>query len=197
MSLAAGYTLPAKLPTVRLREALVHRIATLAKARKEPAFRAAGTNRFDDAAQGFKTLYCAAAFGTCFSETLLRGGGLLVSKADYDMKAAVLLLLDVQRLQVVDMFSTAALALLELDLSIVAGSGYADTQALGALTYHHASQPHGILYRSRFDPEQPALVLFDCAAAHVRRYPGSKPLPFAKVSELVDGVRNTLPFMVA
>ena len=93
MSLAAGYTLPAKLPTVRLREALVHRIATLAKARKEPAFRAAGTNRFDDAAQGFKTLYCAAAFGTCFSETLLRGGGLLVSKADYDMKAAVLLLL--------------------------------------------------------------------------------------------------------
>lgn len=196
MSLPAGYALPATLPTLRLGEALVHRIAALAHAAKEPAFRATGTYRFDDPAQVFKTLYCAREFGTCFCETLLRGGRLMVSQADYDKKAAVLLLLNVQRLNLVDMYSTAALMLLGLDLSIVAGSSYVDTQVLGALAYHHASQPHGIVYRSRFDPDQPAMVLFDRAAAYVRHYPGSKARPFAEVTELVDGLRNKLPLKV-
>ena len=196
MSLAAGYALPATLPTIRLTEAVVHRVAALAYAAKEPAFRATGKYRFDDPTKGFSTLYCAREFGTCFSETLLRGGGLMVSRAEYDNKAAVLLLLDVQHLVLVDMFTTAALMSLDLDLSIVAGSSYLDTQQLGTLTYHHGSKPHGIVYRSRYDPDQPAMVLFNRARAHVRRYPGSKAQRFATVAELAAGVRNKLPFKV-
>lgn len=180
---------------MRLGEGLVHRICSRKYGYKEPAFRASGKYRFDDPTQTFGTLYCARDFGTCFMETLLRGpGSLNVARSDYDARAVALLLLDAKQLNLVDMFSSAALAQMALDLSIVAGGSYVDTQRLATLVHQHRSQSHGIVYRSRFDPDQPAIVLFERAVRYVRLYPGCKALPLAKVAELSDGVRSKVPF---
>jgi hypothetical protein len=67
---------------------------------------------------------------------------------------------------------------------------------LAELVYSHRANPHGIMYRSRFDPDQLAIVLFDRANRYVRVYPGSKPQPLSKVAELSDGVRNKIPFVL-
>ena len=195
MSLPSGYTMPATLPPARITEALVHRICGTEYAAKEPRFRATGKYRFDDPAQVFRTLYCARDFGTCFLETLLRARGSVgVPRADYDSRSVALLLLDPERLRLVDMFSTAGLAALDLDLSIVAGNDYGDTQQLATLAYRHVTAPDGIAYRSRFDPDAMAFVLFDRAAGAVRTYPGAAPVPLKHVDELAAGLRMTVPF---
>jgi RES domain len=184
------------LPAVPISEALVHRICIGKRTPAEPAFGKSAKYRFDDPKQGFGTLYCARDFGTCFLETLLRGKGSLgVARSDYDARSVVLLLLDAKQLTLVDMFSSAGLAKLGLDLAIVAGGNYTDTQHLGALVHAHPSNPYGILYRSRFDPEQPAIVLFDRASRYARIFPGSKAQPLSKAAELSDGVRNRVPFV--
>jgi hypothetical protein len=197
VSLPSGYTLPATLPVASVGEALLHRIVLTKFARKEPGFRASGRYRFDDAARGFGTLYCARDFGTCFMETLLRGRATrAVPQAAYNARSTVLLLLAADRLRLVDLYSTTALAELELDLAILAAGDYSDTQRLAALIYSHASLAHGIVYRSRFDPEQSAIALFDRAAPFVRRFPGSAPKPLTTVDELSAAVRNRVPFVL-
>jgi RES domain len=182
---------------VQIAEALVHRICNSKDAHAEPGFKASGKYRFDDPKQRFGTLYCARDFGTCFLETLLRGkASLAVARSDYDARSVALLLLDAKQLSLVDTFSTAALARLGLDLAIVAGGNYVATQHLAELVYAHRANPHGIMYRSRFDPDQPAIVLFDRANRHVRVYPGNRAQPLSKVAELSDGVRNKIPFVL-
>ena len=87
MSLPAGFSLPATLPTYTIGEALVHRICATRFASREPSFRATGQHRFDDPKLSYGTLYCARDFGTCFLETLLRGASrLVVRKADYRIR---------------------------------------------------------------------------------------------------------------
>lgn len=197
MSLAAGYALLASAPMAKLGEALVHRICVTRFAGREPEFRAAGRYRFDDPNRHFGTLYCARDFGTCFLETLLRArGSVVVPHADYALRATLLLLLDTNQLRLVDFFSTAALAVLGLDLADAVSGDYRDSQRLAALVHAHSDGFHGIVYRSRFDPEQAAMVLFDRAKPLVRRWPGSKPLALTKVTELSDAVRNRVPFKI-
>ena len=197
MSLPAGLSLPAALPTYRIGEALVHRICATAFASKEPSFRATGHHRFDDPKLSYGTLYCARDFGTCFLETLLRGASrLIVRKVDYQARSHAILLLDVRRLQLVDLFSTAGVASAGLDLSMLAGQNYAATRAISALVHWHPLRPHGIVYRSRFDPDQPAIALFDRAGRMVRRYPGSKAQRLTAVQELSDAVRDRVPYML-
>ena len=197
MSLPAGFSLPATLPTYGIGEALVHRICATAFASKEPSFRATGQHRFDDPTLSFGTLYCARDFGTCFLETLLRGAsGLIVRKTDYRTRSHAILLLDARRLKLVDLFSTAGVTSTGLDLSLLAGRDYAATQAIAALIYSHPQQPHGIAYRSRFDPDQPAIALFDRARQMVRRHPGSRAQRLTAVQELSDAVRNRVPFVL-
>jgi hypothetical protein len=180
---------------VSISEALTHRICSTAHATAEPSFRATGKYRFDDANLGFKTLYCAHDFGTCFMETLLRGKSQRhVLKADYDSRSVVLLVLDVKQLELVDMHSTEGLSVLDLDLSIIAGGDYTQTQRIAALAYSHPSAPHGIAYRSRFDPDRMAFVLFDRAARYVRTFPGTLPQPLGSVEELSDALRTRVPF---
>jgi hypothetical protein len=195
VTLPHGYALPASLPIYSLGEALVQRICTTAHAAKEPAFRATGAYRFDDPKTTYGVLYCAPTFGTCFLETLMRSGRLTVSRAAYDARSVVPLLLDVRRVHLVDLYTTAGVAALGLDLSILAAPGYADTQALSALAHAHAQRPHGFVYRSRFDPDEPAIALFERAKRLLRIFPGAAPAPLATVAELSDAVRNRVPFV--
>jgi hypothetical protein len=197
VNLPVGFSLPATLPTYTIGEALAHRICTTRFASTEPSFRATGQHRFDDPNSSYGTLYCARDFGTCFLETLLRGASrLVVRKADYRTRSLAILLLDARRLRLVDLFSTVGVASAGLDLSLLAGNNYRVTQAISALVYSHPQQPHGIVYRSRFDPDQPAVALFDRARRLVRLYPGSKAQRLTAVPELADGVRNRVPFVL-
>lgn len=197
MSLPADYALPATLPVYRVREALVQRICWTAQAAREPAFRSTGKYRFDDPKQSYGTLYCARDFGTCFFETLLRGAAnLAVSRNDYEARSVVLLLLDAERPTLVDLYSTEAVARLGLDLSILSADDYTETQAVSSLVHEHPQQPDGIVYRSRFDPEQSAIALFSRARTRLRRYPASPARRLTAVPELAAGVRNLVPFRV-
>lgn len=171
------------------------RICATATAPKEPAFRQTARYRFDDPARGFATLYCAPVFATCFLETLVRDAAtLMVPQSAYDTNSLALFLLDAERLCLADMFSTRGLATLRIDLATLTAARYADTQRLARLIHDHPEQPHGILYRSRFDPDRPALVLFARARPHVRLFPGAVPTPLTRVPELAAGLRNQLPF---
>lgn len=175
----------------------MHRICLSNYAHNEPAFRKSGKYRFDDPQQKFGTLHCARDFGTCFLETLLPGTGTLaIPRSNYNVRSHVLLLLAARKLILIDFHSTRALATLGLNLSIVAGGSYLGTQQLSRLAYTHRSRPHGILYRSRFDPEQAAIVLFDRGARLVRIYPGSKGVALSSVQELSDTVRSKVPFVL-
>lgn len=197
MSLSAGFALPTTLPTAAIEEALVHRICSKVHAAAEPVFRRTATYRFDDPARGFSTLYCAPDFVTCFLETVVRGAAALgILRAGYDARAAALLLLDAARLRLVDLFSTGAVSKLGLDLATLASATYADSQRLAGMIHAHAARPHGILYRSRYDPDRPAMVLFGRSRRHVRLFPGTAPEPFARVPELAAGVRNQIPFIL-
>lgn len=129
-------------------------------------------------------------------EALLRGAaGLTVRRADYQARAVVLLLLDAKRLVLVDLFSTSTVASLGLTLGILAGTRYTDTQQLSGMIHQHPQEPHGIVYRSRFDPDRPAIALFGGAKPLVRRVPTSRPWPLRAVPQLSDGVRNRVPFV--
>jgi hypothetical protein len=195
VSLPRGFALPATLPAAPLEDALALRICASATAASEPAFRRTARYRFDDPAGGFSTLYCAPAFATCFLETLVRdAAALTVQRAAYDATSLALLLLDAEHLRLVDLFSTRGVTRLRIDLATLTSDRYADTQRLGRMIHDHPEQPHGILYRSRFDPDRPAIVLFARAGAHVRLFPGTSPGPLADAPELAAGLRNQAPF---
>lgn len=195
MSLPSGFALPAALPRAPLEDAIILRICATAAAPNEPAFRQTARYRFDDPAGGFATLYCAPAFATCFVETLVRDAStLLVPLSAYDASSLALLLLDAERLRLADVFSTRALATLRIDLAMLTAARYAATQRLARLIHDHPDRPHGILYRSRFDPDRPALALFERARPHVRLFPGAVPTPLTRVPELFAGLRNQVPF---
>ena len=197
MSLPPGFVLPGTLPPAPVEDALAHRICATAHAATEPAFRRSGRYRFDDPARGFATLYCAPGFTTCFLETLVRDADTLtVEQAAYDATSVALLLLDAEHLRLVDLFSTRGLARLRVDLATLSADRYTDTQRLAGMIHDHADEPHGILYRSRFDPDRPAMVLFARATPHVRLFPGASPAPLARVPELAAGARNQLPFIL-
>ncbi len=96
----------------------------------------------------------------------------------------------------VDLFATRGVAQLRIDLAMLASDRYAGTQRLAGLIHAHPDRPHGILYRSRYDPDRPAMVLFGRAKPYVRLFPGAAPEPLARVPELAAGVRNQVPFVL-
>lgn len=199
MTLPASYALPAVLPLAEPSEAIFVRIGSIAYAATEPGFRASGSYRFDDPGRAYQTLYCASEFVTCMTETLPRNSTRLrVPQTWLGERSLVAMLVDVMKLSLVDLFSSKALATLELDLAIVAGDDYRTTQALARLIHDHPSAPDGIVYRSRFSPDADALVLFERTKRKkaVRLYPGTTPIPLAKAQEATDAARRVVPYVV-
>jgi hypothetical protein len=89
-----------------------------------------------------------------------------------------------------------AAIILRLHSAELMGMDYAYTQALSKMIYEHPSKPDGIVYRSRFDSEYSAVVLFDRAHLHVRLFPNSTPVSLSAARELGDAVRSAVPFIL-
>ena len=186
--------LPKTLPIETLTEAGVFRIARNTFAAGEPSFRNAKTYRFDAPSGEFGTLYCAREFKTCFLEAVVRDQpSLNLSLADFKQRCALFLLIDTLKLKLVPVHGDAATNM-RLDSAHLLGADYGYTQALSKAIHDHTDKPHGIVYRSRFDSSQMALVLFDRAKPFVRLFPNSKPVNFEDATELTDAVRSTVPF---
>ena len=169
----------------------------MAYAIAEPSFRATKDSRFDDPLKQFSTLYCAADFDTCYSETLLREGSFNeakgqyeVSKALHDSKGLTVILANLLTLKLVDLFDSG-IREMGLNESMVL-AGYDVTQPLARDLYEHPDKPDGIVYHSRFGKrDRPAVVFFDRAKAHVRLFPGMSPAPLHQLSETFDALTQT------
>jgi hypothetical protein len=187
---------PATLPLHAFTEAAFFRICKTMYSSSEPGFRAAATYRFDSPDQSFGTLYCARNFKTCFFGTIVRDRpDLKIPAADYNNRSAVQLLLDILKLRLVAIHGDGAQTL-RLNLAEFAGVDYTYPQALAKAIHDHASEPHGMVYRSRFDDEALAMVLFERAKPHVRIFPSSTPVALLDAKELGDAIRNTVPFIL-
>ena len=169
----------------------------MAYANAEPIFRATKGSRFDDPLKQFSTLYCAADFDTCYSETLLREnsfngakGQYEVAKALHDSKGLTIILADLLTLKLVDLFDSG-IRDMGLDEGMVL-AGYNVTQPLARELYKHPDKPDGIVYHSRFGKrDRPAVVFFDRAKPHVRLFPGMSPTPLPQLSEAFDALTQT------
>jgi hypothetical protein len=185
--------LPETLPRARVTEALLLRICRSAYAEAEPGFRAAGVYRFDDPDCSFGTCYLARDFKTCFFETIVRNKSLNIAKSEYNSRSVVSLLLDVNKLRLVQLHGDGAQRL-RLDLADLVGADYGFTQALSKAIYNHRQQPDGLVYRSRYDDDALAIVLFERARPRVRLFPGAKPKALPEVPELGNGLRRAVSF---
>ncbi|HEX4448088.1 MAG TPA: RES family NAD+ phosphorylase [Polyangiaceae bacterium] len=190
--------LPRELPRETMAEAIFLRICRTVHAGGEPGFRAAGIYRFDSPDRSFGTCYLARDFQTCFFETVVRDtvlndGRLEIARSEYDSRSVVVLLLETSKVNLVPVHGAGAKKL-GVNLADVAGADYAFPQALSKAVHDHASQPHGIVYRSRFDDDALAVVLFDRAKGYVRLFPSSAPTPLAAVPEMGDALGSELEF---
>jgi hypothetical protein len=178
-----------------LSEALLVRICRTANSDAEPRFRASGTYRFDAPDQSFGTCYVARDFKTCFLETVVRNRSLKIPRSEYDSRSVALLVLNLSELHLVPIHGDEG-ATLRIDHADVAGNSYEYPRALSSLIHAHADEPHGIVYRSRFDDGSLAIALFERARRHVRLMPKSRPVPLRDVGELADAVREVVPFVL-
>lgn len=185
--------LPKDLPRETMPEAIVLRICRTAYAAREPAFRAAGIYRFDAPDRSFGTCYAARDFKTCFFETVVRDAGLRIPRSEYDSRSVLVVVLAMLNLHLVPIYGDAAKKL-GINLADVASDNYDYPQALSKSIYQHANQPHGIVYRSRFDDDALAIVLFDRASPRVRLFPSSAPTALPAVPELGNALRSVVDF---
>ena len=186
--------LPPGLPFHTFTEAAFFRICRTRYSDNEPEFRKTGIYRFDAPDHSFGSLYCARDFKTCFFETVVRDRpDLNIPIADYNDRSVVQLLLNTTKLNLVAIHGDGA-EKLRLNLAELAGAGYAYTQSLAKAIHDHANQPHGMVYRSRFDDGAFGVLLFGRAKPYVRIFPGSTPVELPDANELGDAIRNTVPF---
>ena len=190
--------MPTRLVFAKPCDAVYMRICAAAHPTLADGFRNTKGSRFDDSERIYKTLYCAPDFETCYAETLLRdktyrpGGSYEVRQTDHDSRMLQMLVVDVLKLRIVDLFGAGRRAM-GFD-NALALSPYSATQALSRALHEHADKPDGILYMSRFSAAlKPALVLFERAAAHVKFLPGCAPVAFARLPEAFDALTNVLP----
>jgi hypothetical protein len=174
-------------------DSILLRICSTAFAAAEPSFRATGAGRFDDPQKTFTTLYCAADFETCYSETLLRdgtfhaaNGRFEVSQATHDSRSLAVLAVDLLKLRLVDLHG-AGIRKMGLDAGVGLGQ-YAGTQSLARALYEHVDNPDGIVFASRLSPGRPAIVFFDRARPHIRLFPGLAPTPLPQLQEAFDAL---------
>jgi RES domain len=188
-------SLPSALPreTPPISEALFVRICRTAYASVEPGFRSAGVYRFDAPDRSFGTLYAARDFKTCFFETIVRDRPFPLPLVEYDSRSVAAILVDTSALHLVPVHGDAAKAL-HLNQAQLAAPDYAFTQALAKAIHDHADKPHGMVYRSRYDDDALAIVLFERGKAHVRLLPSSEPIALNMAKELTDALRQTVPF---
>jgi RES domain len=188
--------IPKKLPTKKINNGLMLRICGTQYSISEPGFRATGGYRFDSPDKKFSTLYCSSSFETCYYETVVRDRGLnritnriIIPKNVHHSKSLVFLFINWSKLRMVNLCDSGAKEL-GLDASILMGSDYSLTQSIAKSIYEHQSEPHGVIYRSRFDMQSEAIVLFDRASTAVRVHQNIQPTPLIELSELFVSIAS-------
>jgi hypothetical protein len=174
------------LPWATLSEALYFRISTMTRAPREPSFHTGGGSRFDDPEATFETLYAARKFSTCFLETVVRDKDRReIAQGELAQRALVLLAVDTSALKVVELHGSGARALgLNAAQLQAVDNDYALTRAIAKALHDHDARPHGLVYRSRFNDEELALVLFGRARPYVRILPGATPVSLLETIEV-------------
>jgi hypothetical protein len=138
--------------------ATIHRIHLTS--RRAKFFGRTATWRFDSPDRSFGTLYAALSEQACFVETILRGSDRLVAQSELDIRSLCRIGL-VRDVRVVPLHGEH---LAQLSASAVVSAGpYALSRRWAQAIHSHPEQPDGIVYRSNFDNDQFAVVLFDRA----------------------------------
>lgn len=119
------------------------------------------TYRFDSASGSFGVLYVAFRFAGALVETLLRNPRrTMVAQADIEARASSVLRCR-RALRIVQLHG-AGLQILGLDNSISTGP-YAPCGAWADALWAHPEAPDGLAFRSRHDPDQLCLAIFERA----------------------------------
>lgn len=121
------------------------------------------TYRFDSASGSFGVLYVAFHFAGALVETLLRNPRRkMVAQADIEARASSVVRCR-RALRIVQLHS-AGLQILGLDNSISTGP-YEPCGAWADALWAHPGAPDGLAFRSRHDPNQICLAIFERAGA--------------------------------
>lgn len=124
-----------------------------------PGAGAPPTYRFDSASGAFGVLYVALGFAGALVETLLRNPRRkMVAQADIEVRASSIVRCR-RELRVVKLHG-AGLQILGLDNSISTGP-YEPCGAWADALWAHSDEPDGLAFRSRHDPDQICLAIFE------------------------------------
>jgi RES domain len=139
--------------------AVVHRIHLTARGPK--FFGRTGSWRFDSPDGSYGTLYLGMSAEACFVETLLRGLNGFVAQSELHVRSfcrfAAIRDLRLVRLYGPDMVALGATS------GVSANPDYGLCQRWSQALHSHFEAPDGILYKSNYDNDELALVLFDRA----------------------------------
>jgi hypothetical protein len=107
-------------------------------------------------------LYAAKSEHACFVETLLRGLNGYVAKTELEKRAFCRFTV-VREIRLVPLYGRH-MAVLGATAAVTSNPDYRVSQRWSLAFHSHSGVPDGILYRSTYDNDELALVLFDRAA---------------------------------
>jgi hypothetical protein len=127
------------------------------------------TQRWDAPKGDHGVLYLATEEYCAFMESVGRGAlrTRLIPGSVLKLRALSKIRLT-KDLRLVDMVSSGGLTRLGADGTIANGIGYRNSQRWSEALRSHPFKPHGIYYRSRYDPARTAAALFDGCASLVK-----------------------------
>jgi hypothetical protein len=115
--------------------------------------------RFDSASGDFGVLYAAESLAGAFAETVLRNPARrLIGMAEIESRS--LAVIGTERVVKLVDLRGEGLQQLGLDGTIFTGP-YENCGLWSDALYHHPDTPDGLLYRSRHDPDQTCVALFE------------------------------------
>ncbi len=126
------------------------------------------SRRWDAPTGAYGVLYLGADAYCAFMESI--GRGVLKTRfvAGSQLKLTGLSKIRFERdLGLVDTVTSGGLTRLGAEGSLASGAGYRNSQRWSEALRSHPLRPHGIYYRSRYDPARVACALFDNCAAFV------------------------------
>ncbi|SRR6266545_145103 len=161
----------------------IHRVHVIARGPK--FFGRTGDWRFDSPDRSYGTLYGAKSESACFVETLLRGLDGFVAQSELKKRAFCRFTLTREvrlvRLYGPDMASIGATA------AVTSNPDYSLCQRWSRTLFLHRDAPDGIIYRSNYDNDEHAIVLFDRAANAID---GGSSTPIMNDPSLLGSILN-------
>lgn len=150
-----------------------------------------GNWRFDSPNNRFGTLYAGLSEHVCFIETLLRGKGCLVAESELQIRSFCRFTTS-RQVRLVQLYGRH-LAPLGASAAVTSIPDYSVSMRWSQALHSHRDQPDGILYKSNYDNDEFALVLF-CRAENAIDGGISSPLmsDIAKLGNILDRYKASL-----